>query len=322
MKRRIVCLMEEIMEIKDGIRSLEIQGARNVAMAGLKCLKIAALNAQAENPEALLREMEAVARSVSLIRVTEPYLRNVLASVLAAMRKETGVDVNELRTFAAERCDDLFKVMKSNIPKICKHGASVIKDGSTIFTHCHSSSVTSLIMAESKKKDIHVLCTETRPRWQGRITADELAASDIDTTMFVDSAARMYMKEAELVLIGADAVGGGHLYNKIGSYMVMHFANLYGIPAYSVCETQKFDPLVGIGYVQPVEQRPASEVIEGTVPFKVRNPAFETVPVDMFTGIITEEGIMRPDEVDRVIHRYDHLVPDLKKLVEWDEWEE
>jgi ribose 1,5-bisphosphate isomerase len=216
----------------------------------------------------------------------------------------------------------MLSLLNSNIPRIIEHGGPLIDDGSTIYTHCHSSSVTSLIIAESKNKDVRVICSETRPRWQGRKTARELAENGVDTTLFVDSAIHMYQPEADLVLIGADAVGGGQLYNKIGSFMVADYARRSGIPSYSVCETQKFDPLVDIGYVQPVEQRPPEEVIEGDVPFGIKNPAFETVPIEFLTGIITEIGVLKPDEVDAVVHRYDELVPELKKLVNWDAWED
>ena len=314
--------MEEIDRIGEGIRSLEIQGARNVAKAGLSALRIAALNVAAETPEDLLEEMRAVARKVSLIRVTEPGLRNVLANVLSSCSGKSGMDTADLRRYASERCDEQLEVLESNIPKIIEKGAPVIEDGSTIYTHCHSSSVTSLIIAESKRKEVRVICSETRPRWQGRKTANELAENGVDTTLFVDSAIHMYQPEADLVLIGSDAVGGGYVYNKIGSYTVIELANQNGIPSYSVCETQKFDPLVGIGYVQPVEQRPQSEVIEGEVPFKVRNPAFERVPIEMFTGIISEIGILDPRQVDEAMHNYDHLIPELKKLVNWDRWDD
>ena len=314
--------MEEIRKIGEGIRSLEIQGARNVALAGLRALRIAALESTVDTTDELLDRISAVARQISLIRVTEPGLRNVLATVLASSRERREMDLQDLREHAAGKCDEMRGVMESNIGGIIEHGGKVIPDGSTIFTHCHSSSVTKLIMAEAAKKDLRVICTETRPRWQGRKTASELSESGIDTTLFVDSAAYMYLGEADLVLMGSDAVGGGRLYNKIGSYMVVHFAKQRGLPAYSVCETQKFDPLVSIGYVQPVEQRPQSEVIEGDVPFKVRNPAFERVPIEMFTGIISEIGILDPRQVDEAMHNYDHLIPELKKLVNWDRWDD
>ncbi len=314
--------MEEISKIAEGIRSLEIQGARNVAIAGLRALRILVKNAEVDNRSELLGRMSETARELSLIRVTEPGLRNVLASVIHATKKQGDLGLDQSRIHAEGKIDDMLEVLDSNLAKIREHGADVIEDGATVFTHCHSSSVTSLIISESKHKEVSVICTETRPRWQGRKTARELADNGVDTTLFVDSATHMYLSEADLVLIGADSVGGGRLYNKIGSYMVISFAKDLGIPSYSVCETQKFDPLVAIGYVQPVEQRASSEVIEGNVPFKVRNPAFETVPIDMFNGIITEQGIVAPPDVDEVMRRYEHLIPELKGLVEWDDWEE
>ncbi len=314
--------MEEIREIKKGIRSLEIQGARNVAIQGLRAMKILALTAEADSTADLVKQMSKLAPELSRIRVTEPALRNGLATVLEAIRDRDDIDLENLRKLAGKEVDHFHDKLNSNIANICKYGSEAIPDGSTIFTHCHSSSVTSLIISQSKIKDLRVICTETRPRWQGRKTAYELAENQIDTTLFVDSATHMYLPEADLVLIGADSVGGGRLYNKIGSYALIHFAKRMDIPTYSVCETQKFDPLVGIGYVQPVEQRPASEVIDGEVPFKVRNPAFETVPVDMMEGIITEDGIVKPQEVSAVLEKYEHLVPELKRLVDWDDWEE
>jgi ribose 1,5-bisphosphate isomerase len=195
--------MEEIERIEEHIRCLEIQGARNVAIAGLKCIRIAAVHAPAKTSRDLLEMISAGARRVSLIRVTEPCLRNVLAQVLAAAGTGPGLDLPQLRELIVGTCDELLEMLESNLPKICEHGGAVIEDGSTIFTHCHSSSVTNLIMAEAKRKDLRVICTETRPRWQGRKTARELAESGVDTTLFVDSAAWMYLQEADLVLIGA-----------------------------------------------------------------------------------------------------------------------
>ncbi len=309
--------VEEIAEIERRIRDLEIQGARNVAIWGLRCLELAVKHAPASTPSQLIDTMGKIAREVSLIRVTEPMLRNVLATVLYEAKKARPEKVEDLRSMTLKLCSGLLDDLESSLSEIQRQGARVIKDGDTIFTHCHSSSVTKLIISQSEEKDIRVLCTETRPRWQGRKTARELAEAGIDVTLFVDSAARMFMDEADLVLIGADAVGGGLLYNKIGSYMVIHFANEAGVPAYSVCESRKFDPLIRHGHRQPVEERPPSEVIDGEVPFKVRNPAFETVPLEMFSGIITELGIVDPARVDELMERYEHLVPELEKLVNW-----
>ncbi len=83
-------------------------------------------------------------------------------------------------------------------------GARRIEDGDTVLTHCHSSGVTrTIIRAKEQGKEFRVIQTETRPKYQGRITAYELVEAGIDTTMIVDSAARHYMKEIDFVLVGS-----------------------------------------------------------------------------------------------------------------------
>ena len=96
--------MEEIRRIEEGIRSLEIQGARNVALAGLRALKIVALEGKARTTDELLDRLSHVAREVSLIRVTEPGLRNVLATVLSSSKEMKGLSIQDLRKHAAHKC--------------------------------------------------------------------------------------------------------------------------------------------------------------------------------------------------------------------------
>jgi hypothetical protein len=42
----------------------------------------------------------------------------------------------------------------------------------------------------------------------------------------------------------------------------------------------------------------------------------------MFTGIISEIGILDPRQVDEAMHNYDYLIPELKRLVNWDKWDD
>ena len=51
-------------------------------------------------------------------------------------------------------------------------GAKRIRSGMLVFTHCHSSTVTrTLAKAKAEGKEFSVICTETRPAFQGRKTA-------------------------------------------------------------------------------------------------------------------------------------------------------
>ena len=57
-----------------------------------------------------------------------------------------------------------------------------------------------------KAKTFEVVCTETRPAFQGRITAKEMLSLGVKTTFIVDSAARSFMHDVDLVIVGADAI--------------------------------------------------------------------------------------------------------------------
>jgi methylthioribose-1-phosphate isomerase len=101
------------------------------------------------------------------------------------------------------------------------------------------------------------------------------------------------------VVVGADRVAKGGVANKIGSLMVALAAKRFNIPFYVAAPKSTFDNENSI-YDVEIEERDADEVIyfgnsriapEGT---EVENPAFDIVPSDLITGIITEDGIIKP----------------------------
>ena len=60
--------------------------------------------------------------------------------------------------------------------------------------------------AKEQGKKFEVYNTETRPKFQGRITATELAKLGIPVTHYIDSAARLAIKQTDMMLIGCDAI--------------------------------------------------------------------------------------------------------------------
>jgi translation initiation factor 2B subunit (eIF-2B alpha/beta/delta family) len=139
------------------IKSVKIQGARNVALAGLQAYK--------------LFPNEKSRRKILSLRPTEPFLINIL-------KKADEISVNQLK-----------EILNRNQEAINKEVFKIIKKNYVVFTHCHSSTVVSaLIYAKKKAKKFEVYLTETRPLYQGRKTAKELRKAGIKVTMFVDSA--------------------------------------------------------------------------------------------------------------------------------------
>lgn len=274
------------------IKLLEIQGAENIAIAGVRAF--AEKLKETQKPE----QLKLYIKELSEVRKTEPALRNGLKYCL--VNRETDPKV-------AETVINHFKSAKALIAEI---GAKKIQNGMTVFTHCHASTVIAILRKAWKDgKRFTVRNTETRPKYQGRKTAEELAALGIPIIHSVDSAGRLALKKSDIFLFGADAITSeGNVVNKIGTSMFVEFANLYQIPVYSCTNSWKFDPATIGGADEPIEERDPSEVW-GTPPAGVTiiNPAFELIPADKISGIITELGVFKPET----------LVSEVKKAYPW-----
>jgi len=286
--------------IKD-IKSLKIQGAINIASASLEAMDFAVKNTKIDDPMLFWKAIEAARKEIFATRPTEPAMRNAINYV---MNDVSRISVDSIRLQMARN----IKAAKSHISnsnrKIAEIGARKIMRGSIIFTHCHSSTVVSILKeAKRKGKAFEVHNTETRPLFQGRKTAKELAASGIKVTHYVDSAARIALKKADLMLIGADAITSeGKIINKIGTQLFIEIAEKYDIPIYACSDTWKFDPSTIWGEEEKIEMRSPKEVWpDAPKNVKVMNYAFEKINPDMVSGVITEEGVFKSETLVEIL---------------------
>ncbi len=283
------------------IKRLEVQGARNITLFGIKTIRRFLERKSWRSREKLLSDLERATKLLAKARPTEPGLRNAMRIILSSAR--TGESPEEARKLALEACDTLERDIEASLEKIVKIGVKRIPEG-TVFTHCHSSTVTAILKAAwDDGKRFSVINTETRPKFQGRITARELARHGIPVTHIVDSAAGVYVKEADLVLVGGDAVtADGFLINKIGTSQIMLIAKDSRVITASAVETFKFDPETLAGNWEKIEMRDPREVWPNPPKgVKILNPAFDMTPPGYIDFFITDEGIVSPYEARNVI---------------------
>ncbi|MBQ8475829.1 S-methyl-5-thioribose-1-phosphate isomerase, partial [bacterium] len=188
--------------------------------------------------------------------------------------------------------------------------------GATILTHCNAGALatvgygTALGVVRSafeKDKTIKVFADETRPRQQGaRLTTYELTRDNIDTTLITDGMGAYFMNKGmiDVVITGADRIAlNGDSANKIGTYMVAIAAKYHNIPFYIAAPKSTIDPNIKSGNEIVIELRDKEEVtIINDKPIctdkvKTINPGFDVTPSELITGIITEYGIFKPNEI-------------------------
>lgn len=274
------------------IETLKIQGASNVARAGLKALDHVVRRSMADSKKELIKELKAASKKLVNARETEPMLRNAFRYVFW---KLADVAVDNYKAKTRGIINGLYGTVNDAKKKVFEIGANVIKDSDRVLTHCHSSSVMGIIKAAKPRE---VICTESRPKYQGRLTAKELVKAGIKTTMIVDSSVANHVRSVDAVLIGCDAITPNKVINKIGSYGISLLCEKYDVPLYVCSTSYKFDPESVIGKGVVVEQRSPREVWRFPPKnLKILNPAFDFVDYDNIYSFINELGLFSPDSL-------------------------
>lgn len=291
---------QELEVIIRDIKSLKIQGARNVAKAAINAFSSSIKSSTAKSIDSFYKELLDTAKLLATCRPTEPMMRNSIddACRFALMQIRSKKSIVEIKEAIVNHEEELLKQMEEDAKKLAGFGAELIPNNSLILTHCHSSTSTKVLI-EAKKigKQFSVVCFETRPRFQGRTTAKELLDAGIDVTLSVDGAMNLFMKKADMVIVGADSITSrGDLINKIGTSTLGHIARAHDVSMYSAAELFKYSPMTLLGTREQIEERDPKEVWDlAPVGLKIRNPSFEVTASRYLNGFITEVGIIPPD---------------------------
>ncbi|MGP1717532.1 MAG: S-methyl-5-thioribose-1-phosphate isomerase [Methylophilus sp.] len=194
-----------------------------------------------------------------------------------------------------------------------------------ILTHCNAgwlatvdggTALAPIYAAHDAGLQVHVWVDETRPRNQGAsLTAWELAQHGVPHTVISDNAGGHLMQhgQVDMVIVGADRVThNGDVCNKIGTYLKALAAYDQRVPFYAAVPTPTIDWQLAQGAAIEIEMRDADEVayMQGqdedgqlrrvrVIPHESQalNPAFDVTPARLVTGIITERGVYRPEQL-------------------------
>ncbi len=284
----------KIIEIGEGIKSMKIRGAGRIARAAAEALKYFAEDYSGTVDE-FEKEMEKAKEYLLSTRPTAVSLRNAVYYVI---NRTEGDSLDKIKESIIKNAESFINLSFSAVKKIGKFGAERIRDGSVILTHCNSSAALEVIIqAHRSGKEIKVFNTETRPWLQGHITSRKLAEEGIDVTMIVDSAVRYFMRDIDIVIVGADTIASnGAVINKVGTSQIALVAHEARVPFIVAAETYKFSPETVIGKLVDIEERPAEEIANPKEfpGVKFRNPVFDATPPEYIDAIITERGIISP----------------------------
>lgn len=300
-------------DMYSAIKALKIRGAPALGIAAAFGLYLGVKDYKTKSFKRLEKKLSQTAKYLNKCRPTAHNLSWALERLKNRAQELKNYSIESIKGALLE---EAFKIQMEDIEtcqEIGEKGASLIKDGDTILTHCNAGGLATsgygtalavIFKAKEQGKKIKVYVDETRPLLQGaRLTCWELLQAGIDTTLICDNMAGEVMKKREVkkVIVGADRIAlNGDVANKIGTYSLAVLASFHNLPFYVAAPVSTFDPKIRKGEDIPIEQREPHEVEnfngKRTAPegVKVYNPAFDVVPNSLVTCIITEKKLIYP----------------------------
>ncbi|MDR1507367.1 MAG: S-methyl-5-thioribose-1-phosphate isomerase [Treponema sp.] len=300
-------------DIFEAIRLLRVRGAPAIGVAAAIGVYLAALDIGEKDYGGFYARFKKAKEYLDSSRPTAVNLSWALNRMERVVLAHKGENPAAIKKFLHDEALDI----RDEDVRVCRaigeNGLSLVSDGDGILTHCNAGQLAAVKygtalapvhLGRERGMNFRVFCDETRPLLQGaRLSAFEMAAAGVDTTVICDNMAGVVMKNGwvNACFVGCDRVAAnGDTANKIGTSCVAILAKHYGIPFYVCAPTSTIDMSVKEGKDIVIEERGAEEVTEmwyrermAPDAVKVFNPAFDVTDNSLITAIVTEFGVAR-----------------------------
>jgi methylthioribose-1-phosphate isomerase len=302
---------EQVAEV---IVTMVVRGAPAIGVSAAYGIALGALRTTAQTTNLFAFEFDTICTRLASTRPTAVNLFwaiDRMKSLFAELLAE-GATLGQVKERILAEAHAMYEEDIANCRTLGAFGGALLPAEGGVLTHCNAGALATcgygtalgvIRSAVEQGKRIHVFADETRPFLQGaRLTAWELMADNIPTTVICDNMAASLMRAGRIqaVVVGADRIAAnGDTANKIGTYNVAILAKEHGIPFYVAAPWSTIDLATETGDAIPIEERSPVEVThhggKQLTPNGVGicNPAFDVTPAKYVTAIVTERGVLR-----------------------------
>lgn len=325
--------LHDVNEMAHAIKSMQVRGAGLIGATAAYGMYLAAMEALSKG-----KDYQFLTTSASLLCSTRPTAVNLAWAVdkmLHTLKENWGHP--DFIARARQRAEEIADEDVAACQKIAHYGKELLLDMHqrkgkkplNILTHCNAgwlafvdygTALSPIYQAFEAGIPLHVWVDETRPSNQGaRLTAWELMQQGVPHTVIADNVGGHLMQhdQVDIVIVGADRISRtGDTANKIGTYLKALAAKDCSVPFYVAATMATLDWSISDGIREiPIEERHADEVrcIEGWTADKAtkvrltpegspaKNYGFDVTPHRLITGIITERGIYKPQDLTHLM---------------------
>ncbi len=296
-----------VKEVSDAIRDMVTQSTGPYTLAPMG-MALAAWEVRGKGQRETEEHLKKASLMISSSRpttakrmamLTESCIPVALKALEEGRRADEAIrdHVIEMNNSRYNRVRDAAKLLVEKFPK-----------NGTVMTQCYAETILGMMLLECRERgnNIKLFCPETRPYFQGaRFTSTVCSEMGFDTTLITDNMPAFVMAKegVDVFTCAADAISvDGYVFNKVGTSQIAICAKHFGVPVYvsgapdighptwDTVTIEMRDPNFSL---QAMGVRTAKE----NSGVKGYYPAFDMTPPSLITGIVTNKGIFKPEEL-------------------------
>ena len=302
----------KIPQMLQRLQTDNTSGATTLVELALDILEAFVTQEASQTPHEFVAALETLVDAVLAAQPSMAVMINLAQQALQAGPQElplTAIREQLQQTLAAFRRD-----LHASTQALCQRALTLLPPQSTVLTYSNSATVVAALRsAHDHGRLRRVLLSESRPAYDGRPQALALLEAGIVVEYSIDMALFERLAEADVVVVGADAVFPEYLVNKLGTRALAQLARLQGIPCFSLCAASKFLPAAAAALLH-ITEHPDQEVWpEAPAGLAISNRYFDTTPLALLSGIVSDQGIYTPEAL-RLLLQQQQLSPALQRL--------
>jgi len=270
-------LPESVERKVDEVASDHQSGATHITIRALRAFDLLVASGSAD--QAAVRELR------ERLEAAQPAMASVRnVARMAATQLPHGI--GQWPSFR----DSLLRVLEEGRRHVAGNFLKVAPATSTVVTLSRSVNVFECCVVGAQRGRVQrVVVLESHPGLEGLRLAEDLRDANVTAEAIPDSEAAGHIDAESIGLAGADTVyADGAVVNKVGTRALAQALQTAGRPMYFACETIKLDPATSArGWTERAS-------VGGT---------FDLTPPSLITGLITERGVWKPDQIGPLLLR-------------------
>jgi translation initiation factor 2B subunit (eIF-2B alpha/beta/delta family) len=286
-------------------------GAAQLASSAIRVLMAVCQRSEPTDLKELTHTMKQTSLSLAQTRPSMAPIRNwSLVFAQRFMEKiNADISIHEAKRQGVLLGEELLALQHEFIHQQVEAARTIIRKCKSVLTLSYSSTVES-ILCHGLSPSCRVVIAESRPLMEGRRLFKNLSDDVIELRMITDAQMGLAIPDADLVLVGADAVLRDlSVVNKTGTYLAALVAHAHGRDFLVAADTYKINVSMD-SHNCILESKSGKEVWSRQEKY-CDNVYFDITPGELITGFISEAGILDAAGMRKHAQRWQQLEKDL-----------